>query len=44
MIFDMVIYVTLINLTEMECNLLLLKNCLFLCLCILESLTLNKLK
>ena len=33
MIFDMVIYVTLINLTEMECILLLLKSCLFLCLC-----------
>ena len=34
MIFDMVIYVTLINLTEMECILLLLlKSYLFLCLC-----------
>ena len=31
MIFDMVIYVTLINLTEMECILLLLKSYLFLC-------------
>ena len=31
MIFVMVIYVTLINLTEMSC--------LFLCLCVLESLT-----
>ena len=37
MIFDMVIYVTLLNLTEMECILLLLKSCLFLCLCVLES-------
>ena len=27
----MVIYVTWINFTEMECILLLLKNCLFLC-------------
>ena len=48
MIFDMVIYVTLINLTEMECILLqlllLLKSCLFLCLCVLESLTLDKSK
>ena len=34
MIFDMVIYVTLINLTEMEC-ILLLKSYLFLCLCVL---------
>ena len=33
MIFDMVIYVTLINLTEMECILLIIKCCLFLCLC-----------
>ena len=43
MIFDMVIYVTLINLTEMECILLLLllKIYLFLCLCVLESLTLD---
>ena len=31
MIFDMVIYVTLINLTEMECILLLIKSYLFLC-------------
>ena len=44
MIFDMVIYVTLINLTEMECILLLLKSCLFLCLCVLESLTSDKSK
>ena len=46
MIFDMVIYVTLINLTEMECFflLLLLKSYLFLCLCVLESLTLDKSK
>ena len=29
MIFDMVIYVTLINLTEVERILLLLKSCLF---------------
>ena len=45
MIFDMVIYVTLLNLTEeMECILLLLKSYLFLCLCVLESLTLDKSK
>ena len=46
MIFDMVIYVTLINLTEMECILLLLllKNYLFLCLCVLESLTFGQIK
>ena len=35
MIFDMVIYVPLISLTEMECILLLLlKSCLFLSLCV----------
>ena len=44
MIFDMVIYVTLINLTEMECIQLLLKSCLFLCLCVLEPLNLDKSK
>ena len=44
MIFVMVIYVTLINLTEMKCFLLLLKSCLFLCLCVLEYLTLDKSK
>ena len=48
MIFEMVIYVTLINLTEMECILLLilllLKSNLFPCLCVLESLTLDKSK
>ena len=44
MIFDMVIYVTLINLTEMECILLLIKSCLFLCLYVSESLTLDKSK
>ena len=44
MLFDMVIYVTLINLTEMECILLLLKSYLFLCLCVLESLALDKSK
>ena len=44
MIFDMVIYVTLINLTEMECILLIIKSCLFLCLFVLESLTLDKSK
>ena len=44
MIFDMVFYVTLINVTEMECILLLIKRCLFLCLCVLESLTLEKSK
>ena len=50
MIFDMVIYVTLVNLTKMECIplllllllLLLLKSYLFLCFCVLESLTLDK--
>ena len=31
MVFYMVIYATLINLTEMECILLLLKSCLFIC-------------
>ena len=44
MIFDIVIYVTLINVTEMECMLLLLKSYQFLCLCVLESLTLDKSK
>ena len=44
MIFDMVIYVNFINLTEMKFILLLLKSCLFLCLCVLESLTLDKSK
>ena len=44
MLFDIVINVTLINVTEMECILLLLKSCLFLCLCVLESLTLDKSK
>ena len=48
MIFDMVIYVTMINLTEMECILLhvllLLKSYLFLRFCVLESLTLDKSK
>ena len=46
MIFDIVIYVILINLTEMEGILLLipLKSYLFLCLCVLESYTLDKLK
>ena len=44
MIFDMVMYVTLINLTEMECILLLLKSCLFLCLNVLESLALDTTK
>ena len=42
MIFDMVIYVTLINLTPMECIRLLLKSCLFLCLCVKEPLTFEK--
>ena len=44
MIFDLVIYVTLISLTDMECILLLLllNTYLFLCLCVLESLTLDK--
>ena len=45
MIFDMVIYVTLINVTEMDhILLLLLKSYLFLCLSVLQSLTLNKSK
>ena len=44
MIFEMVIYVTLINLTEMECILIIIKSCLFLCVCVLESLTLDKSK
>ena len=44
MIFDMVICVTLVNLKEMEYILLLLMSCLFLCLCVLESLTLDKSK
>ena len=44
MICDMVIYVTLINLTEVACILLIIKSCLFLCLCVLESLTLDKSK
>ena len=46
MIFDIFVYVTLINLTEMECILLLLllKGHLFLCLCVLESLALDKAK
>ena len=36
MIFDMVIYVTLINLAEMECIILLLplKSYLLLCICV----------
>ena len=42
MIFDMIIYVTLINLTEMKCIIIIKKSCLFLCLCVLESLTLDK--
>ena len=42
MIFDMVINVTLINLTEMECILLLLlKSFLYFYLFVLESLTLD---
>ena len=44
MIFVMVIYATLINFTEMECILLLLKRCLFHCLCVLEYFTLDKSK
>ena len=44
MIFEMVIYVTLIKLTEMECILIIIKSCLFLCVCVLESLTLDKSK
>ena len=34
MIFDMVAYVTLINLTDMECILLLLKRFLFFVMCL----------
>ena len=46
MIFDMVIYVTSINFTEMECILLLipLKSYLFLCSGVLEICTLDKSK
>ena len=44
MVFVTVIYVALINLTEMECILLLLKCYLFLCLCVLEYLTCDKSK
>ena len=50
MISDMVMYVTLVDLTEMGYNLLLLlllqllKSNLFLCVCVLESLTLDKSK
>ena len=33
MIYNLVIYVTLINLTEMECILLLLTCCVFLFMC-----------
>ena len=44
MILYTVIYGTVMNLTEMECIPLLLKSCLFLCLCVLESLTLDKSK
>ena len=45
MIFDTVLYVTLVNLTEMECFLLqLLKRYVYLCLCLLESLTMDKSK
>ena len=40
----MVIYVTLINLKEMECILLLLKSCLFLCLCVLEFFNFGHIK
>ena len=44
MILDLVIHVTLISLTEIECILLLLKRCLFLCLCVLESLLFGQIK
>ena len=40
--FVMAIYVTLINSTELECILLLIKRCLFLFLCVLEYLSLDK--
>ena len=43
MIFDMFIYVTLIDLTEMECILLILKMSISLFM-VLESLTLDKSK
>ena len=36
MIFVIVIYNTSLVLTEVECILLLLKSCLFLCLCVPE--------
>ena len=45
MIVDIGIDATLINLMEMECTLLLLlKSYLFLCLCVLGSLTSDKSK
>ena len=44
MIFDMVIYVTLINLTEMECILLLYYRVVYFFVYVLESLTLDKSK
>ena len=44
MVFFMVIYATLINLTEMECILLLLYGFLSLCLCVLGYSTFNKSK
>ena len=42
--FNMVIYVSLINSTEMECILLLLKGCLILCLCVLEFFNFEQIK
>ena len=44
MIFDMVIHVTLINLTEMESILLLLKSCPFLCLCFFRIFNFGQIK
>ena len=45
MIFDMVIYATLLNLTEMECILLLLlKSVLLLCLCVFRIFNFGQIK
>ena len=44
MLFDMVIYVTLINLTEMECILLLQKTCLLLCFMCLRIFIFGQIK
>ena len=44
MIFVMIVYATLINLTELECILLLLKSCLFLCLCFFRIFNFGQIK